>query len=204
MKRLAVPPTKSALLKVKRQMGFLAQAREMLERKRELLTKLVHEHRQECSRLREAVRKSLHDTYGWIAIAKLRMGSTTLRQAAVGLPLGVSMHVVPASSVGIGYPRVRAEKLPLQPIGLMRTDASFDEARQRLADLVVLLARLGEAETSLRRLVSAQRKTQRRVNALQHNVIPMHSETIRFIQSSLEEEERSSLFQMRVLRARQP
>jgi V/A-type H+-transporting ATPase subunit D len=203
MRRLRVPPTKSSLLRLKRQVGFLMRAREMLERKRDLLRKLVHERAQRYRKLVLEARSALHEAYGWLVIARLRMGSHALRQAAVGLQPCVSVHVIPGSSAGVQHPTLRVEEIPLRPIGLMRTDASFDEARKRLAGLVVLLARLGEAETTLRRLLCARRKIQRRVNALRHNIIPMHLETIAFIQSALEEEERSTLFRLRVLQERQ-
>ena len=74
------------------------------------------------------------------------------------------------------------ETAPLQPVGLMWTDASFDEARQRMADVAILLARLGEAETALGRLLNEQRKTQKRVNALKYNVIPRYKDTISHIE----------------------
>jgi len=69
-----------------------------------------------------------------------------------------------------------------------------------LANMVILLAKLGEAETALWRLLEEQRKTQKRVNALKYNVIPKYRSTIRFIHSSLQEEERNSLFQIKILR----
>jgi len=95
---------------------------------------------------------------------------------------------------------VTAARLPLQPVGLMGTDSSFDssfdETRRHLADMVVLFARLGEAETALWRLLEEQRKTQKRVNALKYNVIPKYCTTIHFIKSTLEEEDRNTLFHL--------
>ena len=81
----------------------------------------------------------------------------------------------------------------------MWTDASFDEARQRMADVAILLAQLGEAETALGRLLNEQRKTQKRVNALKYNVIPRYKNTISYIESALSEEERSTIFQLKVI-----
>ena len=69
-----------------------------------------------------------------------------------------------------------------------------------MAKLAVLLVELGEAETALLRMLTEQRKTQKRVNALKYNVIPRYHATIRYIDSALEEEERNTLFQSRVLR----
>jgi hypothetical protein len=62
--------------------------------------------------------------------------------------------------------------VPLKPVGLLGTDASFDNTREYLADLAVLLARLGEVEIALHRLMEEQRKAQKRVNALKYNIIP--------------------------------
>jgi V/A-type H+-transporting ATPase subunit D len=69
-------------------------------------------------------------------------------------------------------------------------------------ELTLVLARLGEAETALWRLLLEQRKTQKRVNALKYNIIPEFRARIRFIHAALEEEERNTLFQMKVLRQR--
>lgn len=202
MKNLKVPPTKSALLGLKRQAGFLRQGHDMLERKRELLTRLVHERLAQYRTLRREARQSLQDAYRWLGIAHMRMGSQMLRQSGLGLKPAIRVSILPRSSIGVEYPSVTAEALPLQPVGLMWTDASFDEARQRLAQLAVLLARLGEAESALWRLLAEQRKTQKRVNALKYNIIPAYDRTIHHIESSLEEEERNTLFQMKVLHER--
>lgn len=202
MKRLKVPPTKSALLGLKRQVGFLRQGHDMLERKRELLTRLVYERLAEYRAMRGAARQSLQEAYRWLGIAHMRMGSQMLRQSALGLKPAISVHILPRSSIGVEYPSVTAEQLPLQPVGLMWTDASFDEARTRLAQLAVLLAHLGEAESALWRLLAEQRKTQKRVNALKYNIIPAYDRTIHHIESTLEEEERNTLFQMKVLHER--
>ena len=95
---------------------------------------------------------------------------------------------------------VTVESHPLQPVGLMWTDASFDEARQHMADVAILLAQLGEAESALWRLLNEQRKTQERVNALNYNVIPRYKNTISYIESALSEEERSTILQLKVMR----
>jgi V/A-type H+-transporting ATPase subunit D len=198
--RLKVRSTKSTLLSLRRQAIALQRGHDLLERKRELLTRLVHQRLQKYRVLRLTVKEALQNAYYWLAIAHMRMGSTQLRQAVLGLAPAVSVHILPRSSIGVEYPTVTVESMPLQPVGLMWTDASFDEARQRMADITVLLAQLGEAETALWRLLTEQRKTQKRVNALKYNVIPRYRTTIRHIESSLSEEERDTLFQLKVMR----
>lgn len=197
--QVRVPPTRSALLNLKRHTAFLQEGHDLLERKRELLTRLVHEHLTQYRQLRRQARIALEDAYSWLSITHMRMNSRQLRQTALGIHKSLSVKILPHSSLGVEYPTVTAERLPLQPVGLLWTDTSLDETRAKLAALAVVLARLGEAETSLRRMLAEQRKTQKRVNALKYNVIPRYQATIRYIQSALEEEERSTLFQLKVL-----
>ncbi len=201
--RLRIPPTKSALLALKRQVTFLEQGHALLERKKELLTRLVYERLGQYRQLRNQARTALEQAYRWLSVTHMRMGSRKLGQVSLGLPLAVEVNILPRSNLGVQYPSVTAETRPLQPIGFTGTDASLDETRLRLSEMAVLLARLGEAETALWRLLEEQRKTQKRVNALKYNVIPKYRNTIRFIESSLEEEERNTLFQIRVLRERE-
>ena len=200
--RLSVPPTKSSLLQVGRQARFLEQGQTMLEKKRDLLTRLVYDRLNQYRQLRAETAAELAEAYRWLAVVHMRMGGQMLRQATVGLKPAVSIRILARSSAGVEYPSVAVEPLPLQPVGLMWTDPSFDEARLRLQRLTLSLARLGEAENALWRLLAASRKTRRRVNALKHNIIPRYQATVRYIRAMLEEDERNTLFQVKMLAER--
>jgi len=199
---IKVPPTKNTLLKLKKQVKFLEEGHDLLERKRELLTRLVYERIGDYRRLRQEAEANLAQAYRCLGITHLRMGSRGIHQAALGSELALRVEILPRRSLGVEYPAVTAERLPLKPVGLLGTDASFDNTRANLANLAVTLARLGEVEIALHRLMEEQRKAQKRVNALKYNIIPLYRRTIHFIQSSLEEEERNTLFQVKRLRER--
>jgi len=197
--RLNIPPTKSSLLDLKRRLTFLNEGYRLLERKRELLTRLVYEKLSDYRRLYGSTREAYTEAYRWLSITQMRMGSNRIQQLAIGMPLAVEARVLPRRNMSVQYPSVEIRKLPLQPVGILGTDASLDETRSSLADMVVKAAQLAEVETALWRLLEEQRKTQKRVNALKYNVIPRIERTIKYVQSSLEEEERNSLFQLKVL-----
>lgn len=194
--RLRVPPTKSTLLQLRRQLSFMVSGHDLLERKRELLTRMVYEQLAEYRNMRQQAKALVTSAYRSLGITHMRMGSRMLYQAGLGLEPSLSVKILPRSNLGVEYPSVKAKQLPLQPVSLLWTDTSFDKTRQQLTEMAVLLARLGEAETALRRILNEQRKTQKRVNALKYNVIPRYENTIHFIQSNLEEEERNTLFQI--------
>jgi V/A-type H+-transporting ATPase subunit D len=197
---IKVPPTKNTLLKLKKQVRFLEEGHDLLERKRELLTRLVYERIGEYRRLRTEAETALREAYRCLSLTHLRMGSRGLHQASLGAEPALRVDILPRRALGVEYPSVTAERLPLKPVGLLGTDASFDTTRDNLANAAVLLARLGEVEIALHRLMEEQRKAQKRVNALKYNIIPLYRRTIHFIQSALEEEERNTLFQVKLLR----
>lgn len=199
---IKVPPTKNTLLKLKKQVGFLEEGHDLLERKRELLTRLVYERIGEYRRLRTDAEERLQEAFRCLGLTHLRMGSRGIRQASLGAEPALKVEILPRRALGVEYPAVSAERLPLKPVGLLGTDASFDTTRDNLANAAVVLARLGEVEIALHRLLAEQRKAQKRVNALKYNIIPLYRRTIHFIQSALEEEERNTLFQVKLLRER--
>jgi len=200
--RLNIPPTKSSLLDLKRRLTFLNEGYRLLERKRELLTRLVYEKLAEYRQMNTSTRAAMATAYRWLSITQMRMGSHRIQQLAIGMPQAVKANVLPRQNMSVQYPSVEIHKLPLLPVGILATDASLDETRSSFADMVVRTAQLAEVETALRRLLEEQRKTQKRVNALKYNVIPRFERTISYVEASLEEEERNTLFQLKVLAQR--
>lgn len=172
----------------------------MLERKKELLTRLVYERLAQYRTLRVEIQPILARAYRSLGITHMQTGAHMLRMITVGLPPAFDIQLLPQSKLGVEYPAVRAAPRSLQPVGLMWTDADFDQTRLELMEFTVKLAKLAEAEAALWRLLAEQRRTQKRVNALKYNIIPRHQETIRYIESALEEEERNTLYQIKVLR----
>ena len=199
-KLLKAPPTKNTLLSLRRQLKFLSEGHTLLERKRELLTRLVYQQLREYRELRDSAHEALQTAYHWLSMSQLRMGSRALHQAALGVQPGLSLSILPRRSLGVEYPSVSGQLLPMNPVGLLGTDPSFDETRKYFAEAALKLGKMGEVSMSLGRLMTEQRKAQKRVNALRYNIIPRYRNTIRFIENQLEEEERDTLFQMKLLR----
>ena len=200
MNRLRTAPTKSALLNLRKQVKFLEGGHALLERKRELLTRLVYQHIKEYQEKKRAAHETLRQAYRWLSIAQLRMGDRNILQASLGATSSTSMKVLPRRSIGIQYPSVEAAVVPPRPVGLLGTGPSFDEARRAFAEAAVKLAELAAVEMALYRLISEQRKARKRVNALKYNIIPAYKKVIKQISEALEEEERGTLFQIKRLR----
>lgn len=201
--RIRAAPTKSALLALRKQAKFLENGHALLERKRELLTRLVYEHIKEYQGLKQEANRALRTAYHWLSIAQLRMGGRAIHQATLGAAPSVELKVLPRRALGVQYPSAEAQVLPPKPVGLLGTDPSFDEARKAFAEATTRLANLAQVEMALYRLISEQRKAQKRVNALKYNIIPTYRKAIHRIADALEEEERGTLFQIKRLREAQ-
>lgn len=197
--RLNIAPTKSNLLELRRRVRFLDQGYQLLERKREMLTRLVYDRLKQYRTLRSEAHQNLKDAYRSLSITQMRMGTRRIRQLALGIPAALEIRILPRRNMGVQYPSVEIKSLPLHPLGLLATDVMVDETRKNFAVMAMSMAKLAEVESALWRLLEEQRKTQKRVNALKYNVIPKFQRTIRYVESSLEEEERNVLFQLKVL-----
>ncbi len=199
-KRIKAAPTKNTLLQLKRQLNFLEQGHSLLERKRELLTRLVYQRITEYREIRNKAHEAVKLAYHWLSLLQMRMGSRAINQCALGIQRVLELKILPRRNLGVEFPSVSGEVQPLKPVGLLGTDPSFDDTRKYFAEASLLLAKMGEVSMSLNRLIAEQRKAQKRVNALRYNIIPQYRNTIKFIENALEEEERNALFQVKVLR----
>ena len=72
------------------------------------------------------------------------------------------------------------------------TYSDLDDAVRMYAELLPDMLRLAEVEKASQLMASEIEKTRRRVNALEHVMIPQLEETIQYISMKLEENERST------------
>ena len=84
----------------------------------------------------------------------------------------------------------------------MGTSSSCDQVISYFFELLKLLTDMASIRTIVWRLAREVKKTQRRVNALDKMVIPQSQETVRYIESVLEERERENVFVLKALKNR--
>ena len=76
--------------------------------------------------------------------------------------------------------------------GYAFTSCDLDDAIKSLSDVFPKILRLAEVEKSCQLMAIEIEKTRRRVNALEHVMIPGYQETIKYITMKLDENERST------------
>ena len=90
-------------------------------------------------------------------------------------------------------------RLP-DPHGFAFTPQDLDGAVQSLAQILPDMLRLAEVEKSCQLMAEEIEKTRRRVNALEHVIIPETEKNIKFITMKLDENERST--QIRLMKVK--
>ncbi|MGB8981584.1 MAG: V-type ATP synthase subunit D [Anaerolineales bacterium] len=200
---LNIAPTRSNLIRIKKELQFAREGYEILDRKREVLTTELVRVAHEADVLQKEVWKILETAYRALEKAQLTLGSDHVEWAALAANKTVDVHLKLRGIMGVAIPVIEARGEPEKMLySLSGTNASLDEASAAFREVLIRTPQLSMLVTTVWRLAGELRKTQRRVNALQHIFIPAYEETVTFIVSSLEEREREETFRLKWLKTK--
>jgi len=200
---LNIAPTRSNLIRIKKELQFAREGYEILDRKREVLTTELVRVAHEADVLQKEVWKILETAYRALEKAQLTLGSDHVEWAALAANKTVDVHLKLRGIMGVAIPVIEARGEPEKMLySLSGTNASLDEASAAFREVLIKTPQLSMLVTTVWRLAGELRKTQRRVNALQHIFIPAYEETVTFIVSSLEEREREETFRLKWLKTK--
>jgi V/A-type H+-transporting ATPase subunit D len=203
MARYEVAPTRTNLLNLRRDLAFAREGHELLEQKREIL---MVELKGLTARAVEAQRKvdeELSRAHAALAEARLLTGASGVSFASRAVNVETDITLRERRIMGVGIPTVRLAIRDNAPYyGPRGTSVWTDEAVVRFRNALEAIARLAESRISLIRLAREIQKTIRRVNALEKIFIPDYTETVGYIEDSLEESDRESFFILKLVKER--
>jgi len=199
--RIKLVPTKSNLLKLKRDLSFAQEGYELLEQKRQVLVSQLMAMVNEAIVAHEKMDAALREAYSALQNAIISDGKSTVKSMARAVRIESSIQIYTIRVMGVTIPKIEVEiedDAPYYSAG----NSSFwvDESIFRFKQILEVMGRFAELRVSLLRLAQEVRKTQRRVNALEKIAIPDYQETIKFISDSLEESERGTLTSMKYIK----
>ncbi|MBR6070284.1 MAG: V-type ATP synthase subunit D [Ruminococcus sp.] len=197
MARLNVNPTRMELSKLKKKLVSAQRGHKLLKDKRDELMRqfmiMIKENRQ----LRAEVEAAIAEADRYMAVA----GSVMQREAletALMLPkqeveLEVGVKNVMSVYIPVFSPKYRtSDTSDIYSYGTAFTSTDLDGAVNVLSDIFPKMIRLAEVEKACQLMADEIEKTRRRVNALEHIMIPDYQETIKYITMKLSENERST------------
>jgi V/A-type H+-transporting ATPase subunit D len=203
MPTINVAPTRSNLIRLKKELRFAREGYEILDRKREALTGELVRVAKEADAVQKEVWALLATAYGAMEKARLVMGSDHVEWAALAVNKTVDVHLKLRGIMGVAIPSIEARGEPPKLLySPGDTAAVLDEASAAFREVLIRVPQLAMLTATVWRLANELRKTQRRVNALQHIFIPGYEATVAFIISSLEEREREETFRLKWLKTK--
>jgi V/A-type H+-transporting ATPase subunit D len=129
-------------------------------------------------------------------------GSETIANVAMGSSLEADFLLDFRSIMGVIVPIVEFQsKLDVKPdYGFANTSAELDKAFEQFYSVLKLIADLAKVEGTTFQIAYDVRRTQRRVNALNHVVIPMYTNITKRIELVLEEKEREEFVRTKLIK----
>lgn len=201
MSRLNIAPTKSNQLSLKQDLDMATEGYTLLEQKREILVmELMHL----LNRVQE-VQAQLHErqakAYATLRRAIAQNGYHRLLKIASGIRYDHELSHETRIVAGVRTPVIKVVNGRFSPqFALADTDSLVDQTMQDFLELLEVAGQLAELETTVWLLSRELKKTQRRVNALEHLFIPDYRETLHYIAESLEGKELDSFFVMKMVK----
>ena len=194
---LNVNPTRMELSNLKKKLNTSRRGHKLLKDKRDELMRQFMDLVRENQRLRVKVEAALKNANSHMAIAKSVMSNAEIN-AALALPkqeVHLSVSEKNVMSVMIQEFNIQFKTDDMSDMfsyGFAYTSGDLDDAVTALSQVLPDLIRLAEVEKSCQLMAAEIEKTRRRVNALEHVMIPRYEETIRYITMKLDENERST------------
>lgn len=188
-----VNATRMELLRLRRRVALASRGHHLLSEKRDEISRQLMQVAKEIQPLRELVERELLETCRRFMMARASMEPEDIK-AALEVPTKKFKLVIKFASVmNVKVPKF-AKEMEGQIIcyGYATTSGELDVALLALERAFDHLIELAEKEKHARLLAIELQMTRRRVNVLEHVVIPELQETIKFIFDKLAEAERDN------------
>ena len=192
-----VNPTRMMLSKLKKQLVTAVRGHKMLKDKRDELMRQFLELIKETRELREKIEKELSASNDHFVNASAVMSKQALDASLMSPKQQIMLEVDSHNVMSVEIPKFSSvartnDKGDIFPYGFAFTSFELDDAVMSLEKLLPDMIRLAEIEKSCELMSAEIEKTRRRVNSLEHVMIPRYQETIKYIAMKLEENDRSS------------
>lgn len=185
------------LTRTKRKLLTARKGHKLLKDKRDELMRQFLDLARQDHALREKVEAGIRAANANFAIAAASMSDEAVRVAFLKPRQEVTLDVTSRNVMSVEVPQYHVQTrtdnaADIYSYGFAFTSSDLDDAVRGLQELLPDMLKLAECEKSCQLMSAEIEKTRRRVNALEHVLIPEMEETIRYITMKLDENERAS------------
>lgn len=200
-----INPTRMELNKQKKKLVTAVKGHKLLKDKRDELMRQFLDLARENMALRLKVEEGIKNANKNFVIAKAGMSEQILNTALMAPKQEVYLETGKKNVMSVDIPVFQsqtrtADANDIYSYGFAFTSGDLDGAVKSLADILPDMLRLAEVEKSCQLMAAEIEKTRRRVNALEHVIIPEAQSNIKYITMKLDENERST--QIRLMKVK--
>ncbi len=198
-----VNPTRMNLIGLRRRVAMARKGHGILRRKREVLVmeflKMLKSSKNDITYLSAL----LDGAYKNISIAATYVGNFELEEAAMYVEEAEPIKIVTKNIMGVKVLELgKSEKQAMIDYNLISTSIAVDDISSSFSNVRNVMIDVAEREQGLKRIVVEIDKTKRRVNALEHVVIPGIISQSRYISMHLEEMDRDTFSALKHVKKR--
>ena len=200
-----VNPTRMELSRQKKKLVTATKGHKLLKDKRDALMRQFLELVRENMELRLKVEAGIQAANKNFVVAKASMSEEMLHTALMAPKQGVYLEVDKKNVMSVDIPVLSyktrtADENDIYSYGFAFTSSDLDDAVKSLADILPDMLKLSETEKACQLMAAEIEKTRRRVNALEHVIIPRAQANIKYITMKLDENERAT--QIRLMKVK--
>lgn len=196
-----VTATRMTLLKLKEQTKVAQRGHKLLKDKQDGLMKEFMEIVHKAKALRTEVEAALKAANASFLEAQALLPMAFLENTLAEPSQKLSLEIKTKNVMSVKIPQFKLHTTgKALDYGLNQTRGELDLAVSQFAKVFTLLLQLAEIEKSAENLALEIEKTRRRVNALEHRLIPDLKETLKFVKMKLGETERSAIVQVMAIK----
>ena len=199
-----VNPTRMELTKQKKKLISASRGHKLLKDKRDELVRQFMDLIKVNMELRQKVEKGLKEANMEFAVARAGMSDETLNTALMASKKTLEIKQDYKNIMRVDIPKFSTNDdisgNDIYSYGYAFTAGDLDDAVYSLSTVFADMLKLAEVEKSCQLMASEIEKTRRRVNALEHVIIPEALDNIKYITMKLDENERST--QIRLMKVK--
>jgi len=199
--RLVCVPTVTVLAVMKARLTGATKGHALLKKKADALNMRFRQILKKIVQAKEEMGTLMKDSFFSLAQARYSTGEFKYTVLDSVDQASIRVKLTQDNVAGVKLPRFESVKQGSDPklgmIGLGTGGKQIQECRKSFMDAVDLLVELASLQTAFLTLDEAIKTTNRRVNALEHVVVPKLENTIQYIKGELDELEREEFFRLK-------
>ena len=195
--KITVNPNRMELLKLRKRVKLAQRGHKLLKDKQEELMRQFMSFIGESRRLRSELEEKLQRGQKAFLAARSQMPREMIEDALSFTPQKAELEVSQVPIMNLRIPQFQLDWNPAgAPYGFAHTSGDLDQAVRILGEALPSLIQVAETENTIQVIAAELEKTRRRVNALEHILIPNLEDTIKEITAKLNELERGNLVRL--------